>query len=1400
MSKEAIATLMRAESPAHLLRAAARAGLGPQALDRPLRELLDDPMLPAALRRTLEDPYEPLARTPLRSLLSDDRTWRLATSKLNLSSRKGLVRCCGAFLAGFLVSALTEGAPPVVDLPSERRQLVSWAESRGILDALLVPISAIEGELTGAGVRDALRSIPRRQTILVEDVVAPTYLHQPPGQRLIRAAVVGWLLREAQHVIDAEAEEPRLLALPLPGPAPLAEIAQRLLELRARLRPLAKPTPMAVISQSRSSFRAEPLNFQYEDPRTGGYDSAVSVRISFDSERRPRIFCDCELMETEETEACRHQVAAVDAALALLRADRPETAALAAELALPAWGRTLQLLTRATDPEVSQGQIIWTFHFDPWMTRLAPLLQRPLKRGGYTKGTAIQPEELAVHTGAFVKEADRTAARLLADGAAATEALCALAGKVPVYLVTDRTTPLELVVGPVTLRCLPVGDSLRLVPSVNGHALPDDCLQRASRSAHTLIHVDRDAHRCLVGRLRADVWSALGVLASRGAVFPAQAVEAVVDTLERVGLPSELPPELMGMEVPPQPGLTFAVTVDGTGGLTAELRIRPLPGALPLPPGEGPEVVRATQEGQRRYCRREFDAERALATATWARAFPDAPEDGFSTVLQGEAALDSLGRLEQLSTEGVEVIWPPKRPRVRGKVLPRDLRVEVSEGRDWFGLSGEATLDAGRLDLALLLQAARSKERYVRVDDETWVELSEELRAALAPVAEAAEDSPQGPQLSRVAGALLQPLEEQVRELAACDSFRALSQRLRTARDLVPVLPGSLTASLRPYQRAGFDWLTRLAQWSPGACLADDMGLGKTLQALSFLVSRQQLGPQLVVAPTSLGFNWEREAQKFAPTLRVQLYHRADREAVLAALGPGDLLVVSYGLLLRDTKRFASRTFATLVLDEAQAVKNASTRRARAVRELQADFRLALTGTPLENHLGELWSLFRVVVPGLLGSEAQFRERHWLPIERNKDPQKRRSLSRLLQPFLLRRTKAEVASELPAKTEAVREVTLSPPERALYEEARLAAVAELEGRDGGPPEERRFKVLAALTRLRLLACHPGLHDKQWSGPTSKLDALLELVDSLREEGHQALVFSQFTQHLGKVREALDARGLRYLYLDGQTPEAERQRRVERFQAGEADLFLLSTKAGGVGLNLTAANYVIHLDPWWNPAVEDQATDRAHRIGQGRAVTVYRLVARGTIEESILALHGEKRALIAGILDGTGVAGRLETEQLAALLERSIAGSVDEAALEEDLEEEGLPSPLGFSTQLTPSQPGDPELRAALQAFRGYLGELAQEGKLGSGTVDAYPRPIERFLKFISESGLGPRLLEGGFDGLSADYLARLAAGTIPFAPTSDRKAARSALAKFSAFLTRDRPGWIAADSRPKEAR
>jgi len=441
------------------------------------------------------------------------------------------------------------------------------------------------------------------------------------------------------------------------------------------------------------------------------------------------------------------------------------------------------------------------------------------------------------------------------------------------------------------------------------------------------------------------------------------------------------------------------------------------------------------------------------------------------------------------------------------------------------------------------------------------------------------------------------------------------------------------------------------------------MGLGKTVQAIAVLVDRAKHGPALVLAPTSVCFNWVEELRRFAPGLRPVLYAaEPDRAGCLARLKKKDVLIVSYGLLVNDAAALAAVKLATLVVDEAQALKNPVTRRARAARALTADFRIALSGTPLENHLGELWSLFAVVFPGLLGSWEQFRERFADRIERTRDPEARAALSRVIRPFLLRRTKQEVARELPARTEIHVPIALSKDEAALYEDARLAAVAELGAKGRGVRDaQRRFQVLAALTRLRLLASHPKLYDASSQVGSSKLRRLLELLEELREEGHRALVFSQFTSHLALVREELDHAGFSSLYLDGSTPAKQRAALIAKFQEGHGDVFLLSLKAGGTGINLTAADYVIHLDPWWNPAVEDQATDRAHRIGQTRPVTVYRLITRGTIEEKILALHADKRALVAGVLEGTDVAGKIGARELLALLAGGSAVLDDDAA-------------------------------------------------------------------------------------------------------------------------------------------
>ncbi len=543
-----------------------------------------------------------------------------------------------------------------------------------------------------------------------------------------------------------------------------------------------------------------------------------------------------------------------------------------------------------------------------------------------------------------------------------------------------------------------------------------------------------------------------------------------------------------------------------------------------------------------------------------------------------------------------------------------------------------------------MLRALREGRRFVELAPGRGARIEDALRRRLGAVADVVCEEDADLVLAPEAAGRLRELLPDV--LAPDPDLGAMCDRLAAAGSAQPVLP-PLSAALRPYQEDGVRWLLRTASWSRGACLADDMGLGKTLQALALLLARSELGPALVVCPTSVADNWCAEAARFAPGLRVEVYRGGDRRQMTDELGPGVVLVTSYDILVRDADVLSERELATIVFDEAQALKNPETRRHEAAARMSAGFRLALTGTPLENHLGELWSIVDVLVPGLLGPPKHFKARFALPIERDGDMERLASLRALLAPFLLRRTKEQVAPELPDRTEVVRVVELSKVEQALYELERRRALEAL----GSPAKDsrQRFAILAALMKLRRLACHPALVDASSPVRSSKLEELLGLADDLVREGHRALIFSQFTSHLALVRAALDDAGYETLYMDGATPAGERAKLVRRYQEGTAPFFLISLKAGGTGLNLTAADTVIHLDPWWNPAVEDQASDRSHRIGQTKPVTVIRLVAQGTIEESVLELHGEKRELALGLLEGAENNARLDTGDLLALL-------------------------------------------------------------------------------------------------------------------------------------------------------
>jgi superfamily II DNA or RNA helicase len=565
------------------------------------------------------------------------------------------------------------------------------------------------------------------------------------------------------------------------------------------------------------------------------------------------------------------------------------------------------------------------------------------------------------------------------------------------------------------------------------------------------------------------------------------------------------------------------------------------------------------------------------------------------------------------------------------------LRVEISSGVDWFELGGTAEFGDAAVPLPRLLRAVKQGEQTVRLDDGSVGIIPEEWLNRYGLLAELANADKGRLRFKRTQAALLDALLAAAPDVRSDQAFERVRDELRSFSGVAPAdAPHEFAGRLRDYQRQGLGWLFFLQRFGFGGCLADDMGLGKTIQVLALLASRRErragkaadrIRPSVVVVPRSLVFHWKNEAARFAPKLKV-LDH-----TTTARLKPGDhfrdydLVITTYGVLTRDVLQFKDQRFDYCILDEAQAIKNAGTLSAKAARLIEADHRLALSGTPVENHLGELWSLFEFLNAGMLGRASLFGA-----AGRNPDEATRKLLAEALRPFILRRTKGEVARELPPKTEQTIYCDLEAKERKLYDELRAYYRAELIS-NGPRDASGRFKiqVLEALLRLRQAACHPGLIDKSKVDESSaKIDTLLAQLDQVLEEGHKALVFSQFTSLLSIVRSRLDRTGVRYGYLDGRT--RDRQARVEEFQNDpDLKLFLISLKAGGLGLNLHAAEYVYLLDPWWNPAVEAQAIDRAHRIGQTRQVFAYRLITRDTVEEKVLQLQKSKRDLADAII-------------------------------------------------------------------------------------------------------------------------------------------------------------------------
>lgn len=694
------------------------------------------------------------------------------------------------------------------------------------------------------------------------------------------------------------------------------------------------------------------------------------------------------------------------------------------------------------------------------------------------------------------------------------------------------------------------------------------------------------------------------------------------------------------------------------GGIQVEFYVKPF-GTVPpyFPIGEGDSLQVAVLDGQKTRTKRNLRAEilNKSFVIKQSEVLSQTPKATAWALEDTEQCLQLLLDLNALQANNTIVVEWPKGEKLKiSKVINFEhLAVNIKERNDWFELSGTVVVDEETVfDMQKLLEIAKSNQQFVELSQGKFLALTNELRRRLQEMEALVNKTKKGTlQLHPLVAPALEDFVGLIPNFKTDKHWKEQQNKLKKAFAKKFNAPQNFSKLLRGYQTEGFEWLSRLADWGVGACLADDMGLGKTVQALTLVQSRSTEGATLVVAPASVCRNWKAETEKFAPTLTPHLFGEGDRQQLIENAGANDIIIVTYDLLQRESELFINKKFHTIILDEAQAIKNRQTKRSETAMQLQGNFKMIMTGTPLENHLGELWNLFQFINPGLLATPQIFQERFVNPIEKYKDEKRREQLKRIIKPFILRRRKNEVLKELPEKTEITLTVELSDTERAFYEALRREAVAKLEAMPNGGENEgaRHLRILTEIMRLRRAACNPKMVKPEVTIESAKLNLFGETVSELLKNGHKALVFSQFVAHLNILRNYLEERNITYQYLDGQTPSKKRQENIEAFQAGEGDIFLISLRAGGTGLNLTVADYVIHMDPWWNPAVEDQASDRAHRFGQTRPVTVYRLVAAGTIEEKILQLHDKKRDLADSLLDGTDVSAKLSADDLMDLL-------------------------------------------------------------------------------------------------------------------------------------------------------
>ena len=688
-------------------------------------------------------------------------------------------------------------------------------------------------------------------------------------------------------------------------------------------------------------------------------------------------------------------------------------------------------------------------------------------------------------------------------------------------------------------------------------------------------------------------------------------------------------------------------------GLNINLILRPFKDGIAYSPTKGAKSIINLVDDKYKKLVRDFDQEQRNVESLVGQCSTLDISNGDSewTINDLEASLEVLYEIEKYQKESkgdhIEIEWPKGNAlSIKKSVGFKDIAMNLRGENDWFEFSGKVKLEEDKVvEMEQFLEMLEhSQGRFIKLDNNKFIALTESLFKRAQELKIIANNG----KVHKLGSSILSEFIEESPQVKTDHLWKEHLKKISPPK-FEPKIPKTLQAELRDYQVEGFKWLSRLANMSLGGCLADDMGLGKTLQTISLLLNEGNSGPCLVIAPASVCNVWEEECEKFAPSLNCVRMPDIGREECIKSLKKMDLLIVSYGMLYQIENALIDKKWHLIVLDEAQAIKNYNTKRFKIIIKLKSNKRIALSGTPIENRTEELWNLFEFLNPGFLGSRQNFQSKYVKAIDIDKNIMVRNALKRLIKPFILRRLKSNVLKELPAKTEQTILIDPSVDEKNFYEALRRESVERIQNIGEEEAAKKRFSILSEITKLRRACCDSSLVNPDANINNSKLEALDGILDDIFSNNHRALIFSQYVGYLKIVEKRFIKNKIKYQYLDGSTTQKQRKARVEEFQKGEGDVFLISLKAGGVGLNLTSADYVVHLDPWWNPAIEDQASDRVHRIGQTRPVVIYRLAMKHSIEEKILNMHKNKRDLAIGLLSDSDKSATLTEKELLDLL-------------------------------------------------------------------------------------------------------------------------------------------------------